>query len=249
MRPTLAPLLLILLLLGTSSSSLAATDRLPDLAMARLRDLVIDQPPDGRRLLRFTAEIINIGDGPFQLDGRRASVAEQEITTVEQRIFDSAGGSRVLPTSAMMHFAGDGHTHWHVRDLEEYTLTSLDGSQAGTGAKSGFCFWDNRPSDFALPGAPTVAQYTSCGAAQSLQVTMGLSVGWGDVYPWSLPDQYIDITGLAPGIYRLRAEADPENWFVERDDQNNATWIDLEIDAQGLRIVGYRQYLSQIARP
>jgi len=34
-----------------------------------------------------------------------------------------------------MYFAGDGHTHWHVRDLETYELIRSDnGSKVGTGA-------------------------------------------------------------------------------------------------------------------
>ena len=56
---------------------------------------------------------------------------------------------------------------------------------------------------------------------------MGLSVGWGDRYSSTLPDQYIDVTGLGDGKYRLRATADGSNRFKESNDKNNKTWVDL----------------------
>jgi hypothetical protein len=58
---------------------------------------------------------------------------------------------------------------------------------------------------------------------------MGLSVGWGDRYPATLPDQYVDVTGLPDGKYRLRATADESDWFKETDDKNNRTWVDLTL--------------------
>jgi hypothetical protein len=75
---------------------------------------------------------------------------------------------------------------------------------------------------------------------------MGLSVGWGDVYQWSLPGQYIDITDLPPGTYRLRAVADPSHWFVEQDNTRNDTWLDLAIAGQVVRILNRSTFLPHI---
>jgi len=61
---------------------------------------------------------------------------------------------------------------------------------------------------------------------------MGLSVGWGDICRWRLPDQYTDITGLASGRYRLYAEADPDNWFQESNARNNVSWIDIQLKGE-----------------
>ena len=58
---------------------------------------------------------------------------------------------------------------------------------------------------------------------------MGLSPGWADPYSWLLPDQRLDITGLANGEYRLQATVDPDNWFRESDETNNGTWVDLRL--------------------
>jgi hypothetical protein len=225
------------------------SDLLADLQMAPLRDFQIELTPGGQRRLRFTAEIVNLGDGPFELVGTRPSTSQPEILEVRQRIVDGAGVWRERPTSASMFFAGDGHTHWHVRDLEEYTLTPLDDPAViGVGMKGGYCFSDNNRYQPGFPGAPPVAQYRSCGGAGSLTVTMGLSVGWGDIYGWDLPDQYIDITGLPPGRYRLHAIADPDDWFTELDETNNATAIDLRIIGETVDIYVYSVALPSVAR-
>ena len=72
---------------------------------------------------------------------------------------------------------------------------------------------------------------------------MGISVGWGDTYSASLPNQFIDITGLGNGQYRLQATADADNLFAEANDSNNSTWVDLSISKKGhgfrVRITGY----------
>jgi hypothetical protein len=108
------------LALSRPPGAAAATDRLPDLGMARLRDLSIDTTTiPGRRLLRFTTVIVNIGAGPFETIGRRSSTGTTQVS-VTQRIPNSAGSYREISTPAVMFWAGDGHDHWHVRDVEAY---------------------------------------------------------------------------------------------------------------------------------
>ena len=62
---------------------------------------------------------------------------------------------------------------------------------------------------------------------------MGLSVGWGDEYPWHLFEQEIDITDLPEGRYRLRATADPFDWFDELDETNNEVVVDIQLEFEG----------------
>lgn len=230
--------LVVALAAGLQSAPAADGDLLPDLGMARVADIHLDKTPDGRRLLRYSTEIANVGAGAFELNLHRASINDPMTTT--QRIYTSTG-SRDVSTLPVLVFAGDGHNHWHVRDLETVELNRLDnGAKVGTDAKVGFCFLDHLTYRPSLPGAPQRAVYGGCGGPTSLDVTMGLSVGWSDQYRWSLPDQYIDITGLTPGRYRLNVVADAGNWFVEANETNNATWVDLQIKGQGTpRILGY----------
>jgi hypothetical protein len=228
------------LALGRPPAAGAAADRLPDLGMARLRDFSIDTTTrPGRRLLRFTTIIVNIGAGPFETIGRRSSTATTQMT-VTQRIHNSAGSYREISTPAVMFWSGDGHDHWHVRDVEAYRLIRLDnGRRVGTGAKHGFCYFDNTAYRLWLAGAPSTPVYGGCGAAGDLQVTTGLSVGWGDIYPAGIAFQWIDITGLKAGRYRLRATADPANWFAETNNANNSTWVNIKLTGSGVRVVAY----------
>ena len=113
-----------------------------------------------------------------------------------------------MSRSATAYFGGDGHNHWHVKDLEDFRLIRPDnGRLVGTGAKHGFCFFDNVRYGSVNPPYYTT-QTGSCGTSTSTTVHMGLSPGRGDLYASTLPDQYIDITGLSAGRYRLRATAD-----------------------------------------
>ncbi len=223
--------LLTVALLAPAGGASAASDRLPDLAMAKLRHIVTDY--DGsRRLLRFSAIIVNVGAGPMEVRSRRSSTSS--AWTSQQVIYDDAGGSRTVDTpSVQLVYGGDGHNHWHVKDLERYSLVPTGGGTARAGNKAGFCFFDNYQYKLSLPGAPQTVKYprTVCGTQTSLTLRHGLSVGWGDNYSWSLPDQYIDTTGLPDGTYRLWATADQANYFLESNESNNSTWVDLRIDA------------------
>jgi hypothetical protein len=68
-----------------------ASDRLPDLAMAKLQHIVTDNTAAGRRLLRFSAIIVNVGVGPFELRSRRTDTSSS--WTARQVIYNDAGGS------------------------------------------------------------------------------------------------------------------------------------------------------------
>ena len=78
----------------------------------------------------------------------------------------------------------------------------------------------------------------------ALRVTMGLSRGWGDTYGVNTVGQYLDITGLADGYYRLKvtadgASADGFDRFLESDETNNSTWADLLIEGDTVMVLQY----------
>jgi hypothetical protein len=214
----------------------AANDLRPDLRMAAFdKDTkpYIESTPDGRRLLRFDSIIVNVGAGNFEVHGSRPGTDIPEMT-VTQRVFNNAGGYRNRSTTARMYFSGDGHDHWHLRNLQLYSLIRLaDGKRVRTGDKHGFCFWDNVSFGSSQEEFYTASSSPpACGRSpKNLRVTMGLSSGWGDIYPTWLPDQFIDITGVPSGTYRLRGVADPSNWFLEENNTNNFTWLDIRIRA------------------
>jgi Lysyl oxidase len=239
----LALVLAVVLMQSPPRPAQAASDLLPDLGMAQLQNLHIknctqtnfrDCAYVGQKQLRFDTIIVNVGAGSFEARGSRPNTSTS--MTVTQRIYDDAGGFRALPTTAEMYFSGDGHNHWHLRDLESYELIRLDnGSKVGAGAKEGFCFFDN----FVF-GSTQNKFYTGCGRnPDALQVRMGLSRGWGDRYGASTVGQYIDITNLTSGRYKLWATADEPNWFLESDDSNNFSWVEIQISGNSVSVIAY----------
>jgi Lysyl oxidase len=236
---------MMLVVVAVKMPAAAATDSLPDLGMYKLTGLRVETTTDGRKLLRFNSIIVNVGAGNFEVLGERPGATTTTMTTT-QRIFDDAGQYRDVPTDAIMYYSGDGHNHWHVRDLQDYALIRLDnGVKVGTGAKHGFCFYDN----YAF-GSTQSAKYTrrsgACGVEGDLSVIMGLSVGWGDKYNYKLPDQYIDITELTSGRYRLQATADPQHWFLESNNSNNTTWVDIQLSGDQVSVLKRGGYVRPI---
>lgn len=226
--------------------NLTGGDLLPDLGMAQLADIRI-QNTETQKLLRFSATIVNVGAGPFEVTGRRPDTNTTDMTTT-QRINDSVGDYRDRSTAATFIYSGDGHNHWHVKDLEDYDLFQLDESGnvvepavVREGSKTGFCFYDNTNY-----GSSELEYYLDCenGNPDALRVTMGLSRGWGDTYPWGLVGQFLDITGLPDGRYRLRVtadgnSADGSDRFLESDETNNSTWADLQITGDTVTVLEY----------
>ena len=174
---------------------LAATDKLPDLKVAKMAHFSIQRTASGRRLLRFDGMMLNVGKGPFEIRGRRASTKKPWI--VDQIVYRTGGTKRRVRTTATMKYAGDGHNHWHVRRMLSYHIWSTHGTSRD--AKIGFCFFDTNRRNTTLPGAPKFRKYqqSGCGKRGSLHTTNGISVGWGDLYPANFAFQWIDITGFA----------------------------------------------------
>lgn len=211
----------------------------PDLMMVPLDVQGIAIAEDGTWRLRFGATIVNGGDGPLVIGASRRS--RLGGWDVRQQLIEPDGSYSEIAIPANLIFGGDGHDHWHVSEIETHWVETLDGQEVGRVLKEGYCFFDNVEFDLGLAGAPQLRQYFSpdCGGRWDRSLTMGLSVGWGDSYPWSMFEQQIDVTGIEEGRYRIRAEADPSGWLVESNESNNGTWtiIGVSIDGDGFPIV------------
>jgi hypothetical protein len=217
-----------------AAPALAATDKLPDLKVAKMADFSIQRTASGRRLLRFSGMMLNVGRGPFEIRGRRASTKKPWI--IDQIVYRTGGTKRRVPTTATMKYAGDGHNHWHVRRMLSYHLWSTHGTSRD--AKIGFCFFDTNRRNTTLPGAPKFRKYqqSGCGKRGSLHTTNGISVGWGDLYPAKFAYQWIDITGLPAGTYTIRASVDLYGKFLESNEANNCTWAKVSFKATGKKV-------------
>jgi hypothetical protein len=74
---------------------------------------------------------------------------------------------------------------------------------------------------------------------------MGLSRGWGDLYAAGTAYQYIDITNLTSGRFRLQATADKHTkhrqngWFKESNETNNSTWANVQLSGGKVTVLRY----------
>ncbi len=133
--------------------------------------------------------------------------------------------AQALQGAKLVYSDAVGHWHWHYNLAARYELLLPKGKKRVTG-KVGFCMFDTydfsgkeayfrgtgtKSEDWCRPNTP--------GASF---VRMGISPGIGDYYAAQLADQWIDITGLRPRAYVLRAVVNPGGRLIETDESNNA---------------------------
>ncbi len=203
---------------------------LPDLAMSPLRDISGVHIEGEGDFVQFTATVSNVGVGPLIIHAVRGN--RRGSWRVSQRFAEPDGSRSESVTKGDVVWGGHGHDHWHVHMGASYWLTKPGSAESlRRYDKVGFCFFDQRPLLTQPSTAPTHPQFpkTACNGQSTLEFTMGLSPGWGDPYPWALPDQRLLLTGLPDGVYRLWAAADPGTWFRESNETNNLTWVDLRV--------------------
>jgi hypothetical protein len=210
---------------------------LPDLVMAPIEVAMGGlQELTGDPVVRVEATIVDRGAGDFLTSARR-DVPWSNDWTVYQRIAEAGGGFTERATPAELLFAGAPHSHWHIQNMEAHRLERIDtGEILHQVIKQGFCPYDTDQEFPDLPGSPAqpVHLEPDCeGPAWTTSLTMGVSVGWGDKYPWHMIEQSIDIAGVPDGRYRIREIADPSDWFRESDETNNETWVDVDIVTSG----------------
>ena len=231
----------VLVLTGGSSSPIRQPD--PPVGAPLLPDIV-PVPPGSVRLekrkdrwqLRFSTTMVNVGKGAFILRATRDG--EGAPWTIEQDVPYSEAGAEIVRLKSRLVWGGDGHNHWHVKRVAINRLVPLDskGRPVANGsewpdAKVGFCFYD---FSLWLDTGPTdnVYSHESCGERDDDEVGMGLSVGWGDTYPSALPGQFIDVTDVPDGRYRLWVEADATGSFREATRDNNVNFSDLALSTK-----------------
>ena len=214
----------------------AAAPLLPDLAYEPMVEFYTTQDAEGKRAIRFTGSIKNIGEGPLIIHAERPS-PDTDAWTVTQRFADGMGGLVENPTDATLVYGGHGHDHWHVFAETSYELYDLESGKLASRRKAGFCYFDQvrLPEAGSLSPEQMVYRPERCGKPGDVWIEMGMSVGWSDPYHWSLEDQDLDITGLPDGRYRIVGIADPDGWFTELDETNNSTEVivELKTDADG----------------
>lgn len=113
----------------------------------------------------------------------------------------------------------DSHNHTHLKGFNKYALFDESGDEMDMGKKQTFCLRD----DFQTRSNASSSAKFNCDY-------QGISAGWADVYPASLPGQYLVIDGLPDGEYTLHATTNAEGTIDEKCDDDNTVRVDLRVN-------------------
>jgi hypothetical protein len=238
----------VLVGLGTAAAPADTPDLAPLLpaGLSNVNDRWVDtQQLPGRTLYRFDTVILNVGGGAFEVYRDAAGTTYQRIWNggdpggigspksfpggapgFEDRPLGSGGAGQ---PNALRYSSAYGHDHFHSQRIASYTLLTPAGAPVVEAAKNyaGFCLYDS----WGPPSSGAPARYPAgtgtngaCASGQpgySGLLRMGIQADWGDFYGSQLYDQWVDVTGVTPGTYRLRATVDPDGLYQESDEANN----------------------------
>ena len=182
-----------------------------------------------RTILMMENTLVNVGDGPVEFRGRMLSEYEMTARQIVER---SGGRSRVaLRTGARLQL--------HVRRQRPRLLLEV----RARGTVRAVAARRQRPPSRTRPDRsqaqllqprprarrrPTRARRVrpstpACPQNEHLQTaTIGTSVGWVDRYPWTYPNNWIEVTGQK-GCFVIIHRADPNDTVREKREDNNTS--------------------------
>jgi hypothetical protein len=209
------------------------------------------------KCLRLTSGPINIGAGPFDmrfdlagdLAARTASPQANMTNTVtgpmQQAIHYSDGTITLRPAGTYSWHTT--HGHFHTDQILTYELFAVTDPVHGTikqesgGTKSGFCpadqlfgewrrFSQNPQGDF---GEGDSAGGNCFSPSKGV---LGLTPGWGDVYRWQRPGQFVEFDH-GDGLYVVRTTVDKGNRVLESDETDNASYAYVSVKGEKIDLL------------
>lgn len=208
---------------------------------------------EAQRCLRLTTGPINVGDGPYDM---RFSFTD-DVSAGEGTFAAEAGTIQRGPIFQAVHFS-DGtmelrdagtysfhvtHAHFHDDNVLTYDLLKVGPGDAlstvGGGTKSGFCPADQLFGEwhrFAQMPSGTFGEGDSAAGGNCFSFNdgfLGLTVGWGDIYRWQRPGQYVEFGSNGDGLYVVQSTVDKQNETVELNENDNTAYA-------LIRVVGER---------
>jgi hypothetical protein len=198
------------------------------------------------RCLRFSFGLVNVGTGNFDMRWAGGSQTEGPMFQCQQR----ADGPPVSRPAGSFEFHRT-HFHTHVKDIfynELYTVADPATGRmfaAGSGQKLGYSPADQAIADWdkfvaASPGTSGSAGNCVEGAGSRL----GMSVGWGDVYRWQRPGNFVEFGTNQDGLYVVRLTADPMNNILESNENNNTGYSYIRVTGDRIEVLEYGRGLS-----
>ncbi|HZT65924.1 MAG TPA: hypothetical protein VFA11_09050 [Acidimicrobiales bacterium] len=187
------------------------------------------------RCLRFTSDVQNTGAGPLTVGIPAAATGAKGQSQVGylpgqchavQFVSTSRGRTVSRPAGDCQFHLEHGHFHYDA--LIGYSLHAANpdgsiGRSVSVSSKESFCLADDDYFGYGTPGpngprenvgqpgcnAPQQVSAPTATPGSGTYVEEGITPGWGDVYTWDTPDQYIDITHVASGTYWIVEKTNP----------------------------------------
>ena len=211
--------------------------RCPNLIMGKPED-VYAQRGANRTLLRGGNRIINVGQGPMELRGRRKSPLRAFRMAVTQAIKKRSGGYLLRKTEGELFFKPipGQYRYWKFVDAGALEIWTLDSAgeplkRVRKSPKKVYCLRDLLRMSGPPSGSPRDRVYPACNQnPDQRRVTLGTSVGWIDRYPSSYYQQYVDVTGLE-GEFAFVMIADPNDHLAESDEDDNMSYTRVKLPA------------------
>lgn len=173
-----------------------------------------------RHLIRVTFNTPNQGEGSLEIGHPNAPENDGFFT------FSSCHGHQHFDDFANYRlWTPTGYLAWDEIRRENPSWTASHAfeqhpelrDEMVAGHKQGFCMVDllpaaPTPNGHAVPPDPLPGH--NCG-------NQGINRGWADEYVFTLDGQWIDVTGVEPGLYLMEGETNPEHRFEESEYANN----------------------------
>jgi hypothetical protein len=197
----------------------------PNLRMKPPFDLRVRRVGGQVRLLAAN-HIVNVGQGPLELIGRRGS-GRGSFASATQVIRTRGGGRMYFPRAGWIYWkAIPGQDHYwkffHAARFELWTLNA-DGSprrMVRTGPKLTYCFRDLRRVR-SWRRTPRRQVYPACSQdARRRNLRLGVSPGWADIYPATYHENWISIRELR-GCFAFVHRVDPYDELIEESEDDN----------------------------
>jgi len=213
--------------------------------------------------LRLTSGPINVGAGPFikkffYAQDTAAGVADPvtQRGPASQTIYHADGSTSTRP--AGFYSFHKTHAHFHDEGILTYELFRVvegrDGKElrpAGMGTKSGFCPADQLFGEWRSFSQEPTGQFsegdTATGSCFSPNDgTFALTRGWGDVYRWQRPGQFVEWSGNTDGHFVVRTTVDKGDVTLESDETDNSSYALIKVSGRRIETIERGQGLSHL---
>ncbi len=208
------------------------------------------QNGDLSECLRFSFGAANLGPGRIELHYQ--GVPTVSAVNATQWTFAPDGHHEEQPAGQVYLHAAHGHNHWDEAYLVELFPVTKKGlsPSVGTAFKKSGCWgdylvgaWERFDQAPVWSGESSagchniaVADPISGGYVAGSDGFLGVSIGWMDVYPWSIADNYVKFNGQ-DGDYVLRFTVDPMDRALEADETNNVAYAYFSVKGNDIEVL------------